>query len=164
MAKPKLKDGIITPVNLARKTRERLIELSNIANMTRSSYVDWIINKMYNNRSPIEELAHIKIDLEKIKVKQETINEEKEIKIQRIVELTQISKNQKDFKQEFQKELKVRKQHFINILIKNMLEPERDIIKIKEYAKYHAQVLDNRWTAEELMTEATIQYKLQLKM
>jgi hypothetical protein len=153
MGRLKVKDGKQFLAYLKRDTIRMMNVLANNNKMSNSAYLDWIIEKNFKTLNPREEIINLKKDIEMFKNQLTAISEQIEYKNKRLQELQNTSELYSSHKDLIEQNYQKKKKDFVNILIRKFKE-ESDINEIREMAKNHSMIMDNRFSAEELIIEA----------
>ena len=153
MGRPVIKNNVIVSFSIEAETKRKLQFLAEKNNLSVSSYIDFLVDNTYNhyvfNYDEQEDLTKIRmkeLQIEKIK---EEINEID----QQIIKNKEIKRTFDDNKESMDKMVNERKNQFIINLVRKFHEGDayEDILTV---AKNQSIILNNKWTAEELILEA----------
>lgn len=153
----KEKEGKTICLYLDNKIIQKLEYLSNISDMSKSSYIDWLINTIHSEFNYSDKITEIQNDLNNIELQKESLlKKEKEIK-QKLNNIIELEKNKSLGKTIIEEELQKKKAHFLQILQRRMINNETE--GLIDFANHHSIMLRNKWSAEELLTEAALKIR-----
>ena len=154
----KIKDGIRRLFYIEKLNIKKLNILADNNNMSVSSYLDFLIERTYNNITSAGKIKNISKDIETIKNKKVDL-EKQEIELnQELVEQSQLAEGFEESKKQFNQGLEKKREKFVEILVRNAISGA-DIFRLKEIATNHSMLLDNKWSTDELLAMAMLKYK-----
>jgi len=154
----KTKDGLLRTYYIKKTNVKKLDRLANINEMSVSSYLDFLIERTYNNITPSNKLKNISKDIETIQKQKAELEKQENQLSQRLLEQSKLAEGFEENKKQFDKTLNEKREKFVEILVRNSLEG-RDIFRLKEIANNHSMLLNNKWSADELLAMAMLKYK-----